>query len=153
MRLILAYCRQSLIAPFGASEAKCLWALRQYGSLLMEQADANVLAGLVVPLTLPTARQIPPMFFLRLGSRLERAGDCDGAVRIYYRMCEVFAPCPDVEMAYLRVAQMMEHKYGDRTQARFCYAKMLELFPRGAMCLEAEGGLRRLPKPAPSSVL
>jgi len=74
VRLILAYCRQSLIAPIGASEAKCLWALRQYGSLLMEQADAHVLAGLVVPLSLPTARQIPPMLFLRLGSRLERAG-------------------------------------------------------------------------------
>ncbi len=151
VRLILAYCRQSLIAPMGASEAKCLWALRQYGSLLMEQADPNVLAGLVAPLSLPTARQIPTMFFLRLGSRLERAGNYDGAVRLYYRMCEVFPPCPDVEMAYLRVARMMEHNYGDRTQARFCYAKMLELFPRGAMCLEAEGGLRRLPKPAPSA--
>lgn len=151
VRLILAYCRQSLIAPIGASEAKCLWALRQYGSLLIEQADAHVLAGLVVPLSLPTAQQIPPMFFLRLGSRLERAGDYDGAVRLYYRLCEVFPPCPDVEMAYLRVARMMEHNFGDRTQARFCYAKMVELFPQGAMCLEAEGGLRRLPKPAPSA--
>jgi len=152
VRLILAYCRQSLIAPMGASEAKCLWALRQYGSLLMEQADPGVLAGLVVPLTMPTARQIPPMFFLRLGSRLERAGAYDGAVRLYYRMCEVFPPCPDVEMAYLRVARMMEHNYGDRAQARFCYAKMLELFPHGAMCLEAEGGLRRLPAPRPAPV-
>ena len=151
VKLILAYCRQSLVSPIGASEAKCLWALRQYGSLLMEQADASVLAGLVVPLTQPTARQIPPMFFLRLGSRLERAGDYDGAVRLYYRMCEVFPACPDVEMAYLRVARMMEHNYADRAQARFCYAKMLELFPRGAMYLEAEGGLRRLP--APSSAL
>ncbi len=152
VRLILAYCRQSLIAPMGASEAKCLWALRQYGSLLMEQADPSVLAGLVVPLTMLTARQIPPMFFLRLGSRLERAGAYDGAVRLYYRMCEVFPPCPDVEMAYLRVARMMEHNYGDRAQARFCYAKMLELFPHGAMCLEAEGGLRRLPAPRPAPV-
>ncbi len=154
VRLILAYCRQSLIAPIGASEAKCLWALRQYGSLLMEQADPCALAGLVVPLSLPTARQIPPMFFLRLGSRLERAGEYDGAVRLYYRMCEVFPPCPDVEMAYLRVARMMEQTYGDRSQARFCYAKMLELFPKGAMCLEAEGGLRRLPAPrsAPTPV-
>lgn len=32
VRLILAYCRQSLVAPIGASEAKCLWALRQYGT-------------------------------------------------------------------------------------------------------------------------
>lgn len=150
VRLILAYCRQSLTAPIGASEAKCLWALRQYGSLLMEQADANVLAGLVVHLTLPTTQQIPPMFFLRLGSRLEQAGDYDGAVRLYNRMCEVFLPCPDIEMAYLRVARIMEQTYGDRIQARFCYAKMLELFPQGAMCLEAEGGLRRLPAPRPA---
>ena len=47
---------------------------------------------------------------------------------------------------------MMEQTYGDRTQARFCYAKMLELFPRGALFLEAEGALRRLPQPAPTSV-
>lgn len=152
VRLILAYCRQSLIAPIGASEAKCLWALRQYGSLLMEQADANVLAGLVVPLSLPTARQVPPMFFLRLGSRLERAGNYDGAVRLYYRMCEVFPSGTDVEMAYLRVGRIMEQTYGDRVQARFCYAKMLELFPQGAMRLEAEGGLRRLPAPRSASV-
>jgi len=55
-------------------------------------------------------------------------------------------------MAYLRVARMMEHNYADRAQARFCYAKMLELFPRGAMCLEAEGGLRRLPASRPATV-
>ena len=146
--LIMAYCRQSLTAPFGASEAKCLWALRQYGSLLMEQADAGALAGLVGHLTLPTSQQIPAMFFLRLGSRLERLGDSGGAVRLYYRMCEVFPACPDIEMAYLRVARIMELTYGDRVQARMCYAKMLELFPKGAMCLEAEGGLRRLPAPA-----
>ena len=71
------------------------------------------------------------MFFLRLGSRLERLGDSGAAVRLYYRMCEVFPPCPDVEMAYLRVARIMELTYGDRVQARMCYAKMLELFPRG----------------------
>lgn len=129
VKLILAYCRQSLIAPMGASEAKCLWALRQHGSLPMEQADADVLAGLVVHLTLPTAWQIPPMFFLRLGSRPERAGGCDGAVRLYYCMCEVFPACPDVETAHLRAARIMEQTYGDRTQVRFCYAKMLDLFP------------------------
>lgn len=148
VRMILAYCRQSLIAPIGASETKCLWALRQYGSLLIEQADAGVLAGLVVHLSQPTAQQIPPMFFLRLGSRLERLGDYDGAVRLYYRMCEIFPACPDIEMAYLRVARIMEQTYGDRVQARLCYAKMLELFPKGAMFLEAEGGLRRLPTPS-----
>ena len=148
VQLILAYCRQSLIAPIGASETKCLWALRQYGSLLIEQADAGVLAGLVVHLSQPTAQQVPPMFFLRLGSRLERLRDYDGAVRLYYRMCEIFPACPDIEMAYLRVARIMEQTYGDRVQARLCYAKMLELFPKGAMFLEAEGGLRRLPTPS-----
>ncbi len=150
VRLIMAYCRQSLIAPIGASEAKCLWALRQYGSLLIEQAEPGVLAGMVAHLSLPTSQQIPPMLFLRLGSQLERVGEYDGAVRLYYRMCEVFPTSPDTEMAYLRVARIMEQTYGDRAQARFCYAKMLELFPKGAMCLEAEGGLRRLPAPRPT---
>ena len=92
------------------------------------------------------------MLFLRLGSRLERLGENDRAIRLYHRMCEVFSPCPDVETAYLRVGRLMEQVYRDPNQARFCYVKMLELFPQGAMCMEAEAGLRRLPKPAPSSV-
>lgn len=153
VKLIMAYCRQSLIAHIGASEAKCLWALRQYGSLLLEQADPAALTGILLPLSLPTARQVSPMMFLRLGSRLERLRENDNAVRLYHRLCEVFPPCPDVEMAYLRVGRLMEQVYHDPNQARFCYAKMLELFPQGAMFLEAEAGLRRLPKPAPSSAL
>ena len=48
-------------------------------------------------------------------------------------------------MAHLRVARIMEQTCGDRTQVRFCYAKILDLFPQGAMCLEAGGRLRRLP--------
>ena len=65
VRLILTYCRQCLVAPMGASEAKCLWALRQYSALLMEQANPSQLAGVLLPLSLPTARQIPPMYYLR----------------------------------------------------------------------------------------
>jgi len=154
--LILAYCRQSLIAPIGASEAKCVWGLRQYAALLIERADPSVLLGVVLPLSGPSATQLAPAFFLRLGSRLERAGAIEGAVRLYHRMCEVFPPGPDVEAAYLRVGRIMEQVYRDQAQARFCYTQVLKLFPHGAMRAEAEQGLRRLasfppaPPPAPA---
>ena len=67
------------------------------------------------------------------------------AVRLYQRVCEVFPPGPDTEMAFLRVGRLMETVYGDPVQARFCYAQMLEQFPQGIMAAEAERGLRRLP--------
>ena len=147
VRLILAYCRQATISTVGASEAKCLWALRQYGTLLMEQADPMLLANVLMPLSLPSARQLSPAFFLRLGSRLERASSYDMAVRIYSRLCEVFPTGPDTEMAYLRVGRLMEKVYADPVQARFCYEKMLAVFPQGPMAAEAEGGLQRLAVP------
>jgi len=151
MRLVMAYCRQAMISNIGASEAKCLWALRQYGALLMDQAEPAALAYILLPLSLASARQISPMFFLRLGSRLERAGAYDPAVRLYQRMCEVFPACPDVEMAYLRAGRLMDQVYGDPIQARYCYTQMLTLFPQGAMALEAERGLQKLPPPPVSA--
>lgn len=145
VRLILAYCRQATISHIGASEAKCLWALHQYGTLLMDQADPVGLAGVLLPLSPASARQVSPAFFLRLGSRLEKAAATEIAVRIYHRLCEIFPPGPDTEMAYLRVGRLMETVYGDFPQARFCYEQMLTLFPQGIMAAEAERGLRRLP--------
>ena len=151
MRLVMAYCRMSMISNIGASEAKCLWALRQYGALLMDQAEPVALAQILLPLSQDSARQISPMFFLRLGSRLERAGAYDPAVRLYQRMCEVFPACPDVEMAYLRVGRLMDRVYGDPIQARYCYTQMLTLFPQGVMAPEAERGLQKLP-PRPATI-
>ena len=154
VRLILAYCRQSQISQIGANEQKCLWALRQYGSLLMEQADPSQLASILRPLSSPTALQVTPMFYLRLGSRLEKAGEYNEAMRLYHRLCELFPPCPDVEMAYLRVGRLMEQVFGDRNQAQFCYSRMAELFPQGIMIAEAQRGLQRLsaPRVAPPQV-
>jgi membrane associated rhomboid family serine protease len=148
VRLVMAYCRQSQISLIGASEQKCLWALHQYSSLLMEQADPRQLSSILVPLSAPIALQVTPMFYLRLGSRLEKAGESTEAVRLYHRLCEVFPPCPDMEIAYLRVARLMEQIFSDKNQAQFCYRKMTELFPQGAMIAEAQRGLQRLSSPS-----
>ena len=147
VKLILAYCRQSLIAPIGASEAKCLWGLYQYGNLLMEQAPPTQMLGLILPLSLPSARQIPPVYLLRLGTRLERMGSPDGAVRLYTRLCEMVPSGPDAAAAYLRIGRLMEQSYQDLPQARFCYEQVVRLSPPGALRPEAEAALRRLPAP------
>ncbi len=151
VKLIMAYCRQSMVSHVGASEEKCLWALRQYGPLLMDQAEPVPLALILLPLSLSTARQLSPVFFLRLGSRLERVAAYDPAVRLYQRMCDIFPAGPETEIAYLRVARLMDDIYGDPVQARYCYTQMLTLFPQGAMVLEAQSGLRKLPPPVPRS--
>lgn len=151
VKLILAYCRQALVAPFGASEAKCLWGLYQYGNLLMAQALPTQILGLMLPLSLPTAKQIPSMFYLRLGTRLEQSGSPDGAVRLYNRLCEVVPTGPDAAAAYLRVGRLMEQSYQDIPQARFCYEQVVRLSPPGALRPEAEAALRRLPRAAPKA--
>ena len=148
VRLILAYCRQSLIAPMGASEAKCLWALRQYGNLLMERAEPETLAHVLLPLTQPHASQVPSVYFLRLGSRLEKAMAYETAVRIYRRLCEVHPASADAESSHLRVGRIMEQFYGDKQQAQFCYSEILKQNPQGPLSLEARQALRRLGLPA-----
>ena len=148
VRLILAYCRQSLIAPMGASEAKCLWALRQYGNLLMERAEPETLAHVLLPLTQPHACQVPSVYFLRLGSRLEKAMAYETAVRIYRRLCEVHPASADADSSHLRVGRIMEQFYGDKQQAHFCYSEILKQNPQGPLSLEARQALRRLGLPA-----
>ena len=145
IKLIMAYCRQSLIAPFGASETKCLWGIYQYGHLLMAQATPTQVLGLVLPLSLPSARQIPPRFYLRLGSRLEQSGNPDGAVRLYQRLCELFPTIPEMEMVYLRIGRLMEQAVRDIPQARYWYSQVVTRYPSGSLRSEAEAALRRLP--------
>ncbi len=147
IKLILAYCRQSLIAPIGASEAKCLWGIYQYGHLLLAQAPPGQVLGLLLPLSLPSARQVPARFYLRLGSRLEREGNPDGAVRLYQRLCEVFPAIPEMEMVCLRVGRLMEKAVQDIPQARYWYSQVLTRYPSSALRPEAEAALRRLPAP------
>lgn len=144
MRLVMAYCEKALVSPFGASEAKCLAALQHYGAALMEQAEPNQLTHILMRLSLDTARKIPMVFFLRLGSKLERTGSPDSAYHIYRRIGEISPQSPDAEVALYRVGRMLETVYQNRAQAVACYTQMLQLYPNGQMRMEAQRSLQLL---------
>ncbi len=73
-RLVLAFCEKAWMAPTGG-EARVLPALQNHARLLMERGDPAALATQLTRLSPAGARQMPSVYFLRLGSRLEAAGD------------------------------------------------------------------------------
>ncbi len=128
------------MAP-GAGEGRVLPVLQHHARLLMERADPAALAAQLTRLSPPGARQMPSVYFLRLGSRLEDVGDKTPAVRVYQRLTEVFPDSADAEVAWLRTGRMQENFFGARDQAAACYGQLLHRFPQGPMAAEARRAL------------
>ena len=89
------------------------------------------------------------MFYLRLGSKAEAAGDYQIATLLYRRVYEAHPSAPDTEMALLRGARLSERMNADPKVAAPLYAEMLRLFPHGPQSDEARNALRRLGVSAP----
>ena len=80
-----------------------------------------------------TAGGLHPIFYLRLGSLLERRYSNDLATQIYRRVYDLSPNSPDTEMALYRMAQILENAYHNHAQALAIYQEMLRLFPAGQM--------------------
>lgn len=143
--IVTAYAEKALVSP-GQGESKCLAALQQHARLLIERGDGVRLTEVVLRLTPETARALPTVFFLRLGSKLEQAGANEQAIRVYYRLGELSPQSPDFEVALFRLGRMAEQVYQDNDQARYFYGEMQRLFPAGPMLLEAQRALAHLPQ-------
>ncbi|MBV9851090.1 MAG: rhomboid family intramembrane serine protease [Armatimonadetes bacterium] len=135
-RLVLAFCDKALLTP-GGGEGRCLPALQHYARMLMERADPAALAGLLLRLSPAGAQQMPSVYYLRLGSRLESASAQTDAVRVYRRVAELFPTSADAEAAWFRAGRLQETFFGDRVQAAACYSQLLQRFPQGVMAAEA----------------
>ena len=142
-RLVMTYCEKALITP-GAGEARCLPALQHHARLLMERGEPGNLAGVLLQLSPEAAKQMPTVYYLRLGSRLETAANQTGAARMYRRVAELFPTSTDAEVAWFRMGRLQETYHGDRAQAAACYAQLLQRFPQGTMAAEAKRALEHL---------
>ena len=131
--LIVAFCRQRLSV---GAEADCLAALQRHEPTLLDGADPERLADVVLGLPGAAVDALPSQFFLRLGARLERAASYDQAIQIYYRLGETKAHSFDFEAALWRLARLAEEVYADPQQAGAFYAEMRRLFPDGRWSAE-----------------
>lgn len=149
-RVVLAYCDKALTSVVGGGEQKCLAALQHHGRLLGDQADPVDLATLLLRLSPTAAKAIPMIFYLRLGSRLERAAANELAIRVYYLMGEINPQSPDYEAALMRLAHLAEQAYGDQEMAKGFYRELMQRFPNGQMAGEAHRALAQMARPGPS---
>lgn len=145
MRMVIAFCEKSLTAPGGLGDQRCLWAIQTYGKPLIETADQHRLAAILLTLHVETARMIPTIYYLRLGSNLEHATNYDAAVRIYRRLWEIAPQNPDAEVALSRLGRLMVRVYRNSDHARFYYSEQLRYHPQGRLSEETRNALAMLP--------
>lgn len=147
--LIQTYCHKRLASGHPADETKCVQALQKHGRVLIEQGDAAALASLVLRLPETAMRGLPPAFFLRLGSQLERVFANDLATRVYYRILEATPQAVEAEAAWFRLGRLAEKVYQDPDQARQFYGEMLQRFPAGPLALDGQRALAQMGKVGP----
>ena len=142
-RLVMTFCEKALITP-GAGEARCLPLLQHHARLLMERGEPGNLAGILLQLSPEAAKQMPTVYYLRLGSRLETTSNQTDAARMYRRVAELFPTTSDAEVAWFRMGRLQETYHGDRVQAAACYTQLLQRFPQGTMAGDAKRALEQL---------
>lgn len=145
MRLVVAFCEKTLVAPGGLGDQRCLWAIQTYARPLAETADKQRLAGIILRMNLDFVRMVPSIFMLRLGSNLEQIRDFEMAVRMYRRIWEVDPQQADTEVALSRLGRLMEQVYRNSEHARFYYSEQLRHHPAGRLAEDAKRSLAALP--------
>lgn len=143
MDLVLAFCERSLGYPDPARAQKCVAYINYYGARLFAQADPTRLAGVLLALP-PSAGEVPPVFYLRLGSRLEAITSNSLAVQIYRRIYDLNPTGKDTEMALYRSGQVLLNAFQDRQNAAAVFSELLRLFPHGDMALQARRALQQM---------
>lgn len=142
IELILAYCEKALLG-YQAQPEKCLAILRKHQTILITQADPNRVAYLLLSLR-PEIGGLAPVYYLRVGGRLETMGSHDYAAQVYHREYTLYPQSPETEMALFRLAQLMERALRNPQYACTSYSEVLRLFPNGQMAMQARQELQRL---------
>ncbi|HZP82504.1 MAG TPA: rhomboid family intramembrane serine protease [Chthonomonadaceae bacterium] len=139
--IVLAYLEKASLQTGGRADS-CYAVLQQHSQALMEKADPNRLAYVLLSLP-PTANGPPAAYYLRLAGRLEQIGSHDLAARLYRRIYEIAPSGPDTEVALFRLGQLMERVFSNRSYAQAAYQEMLRLFPEGQMARQARQAMQQ----------
>jgi membrane associated rhomboid family serine protease len=135
LNLVQAFCEKALSSPSGVHPQECVTAMRQHIKPLMEKGDIQRLAWILLALPI-SAGGVPPVYYLRIASRLEAQYSNDYAARLYRRVYDLYPNAADTETALYRLANLTENVFQNRQQAYAIYQEMLRLFPHGQMALE-----------------
>lgn len=144
MRIVLAYCEKAVTQYGGNSQGRCLAMLNQHARPLIEQADSQRLATVLLHISAQVGG-MHPTYYLRLASRLEAQSSNDLASQLYRRVYDLNQTSPDSETALFRLGQLMQNVFRNYAYAQMCYQEQLRLFPNGEMSLQARRALQQLP--------
>jgi membrane associated rhomboid family serine protease len=144
LQLVMAYCTRASVEYHVGRQERSISLIKQHASRLIEEADPQSLAAVILQVTVQASAQLPAVFLLRLASRLERVSCNDFAAQIYRRIYDTDPNSAETEAALYRLALLMERSFSNPGYARQTYAEMLRLFPNGELALEAGAALRRL---------
>ncbi len=142
MHLVMAYLEKASSAYNGANPEALLHVLNQYANRLVSIENPERLAYVVLRIPIQSGG-LHPVFYLRLGSLLEKRYSNDLASQVYRRVYDLAPTAPDTEVALYRLAQLMDSVFQNRGQALAIYAEMLRLFPHGQLALQAQAALQR----------
>ena len=141
LNLVLAYCEKTL-SQYGGHPAQCLAMLNYYARPLIERGDPERIAYILLNIH-PSAGGMPPVFSLRLASRLERQTSNDLAAQVYRRIYDTAPNAPETEVALFRLGHLMQNVFHNQAYAQMVYGELFRLFPNGEMALQARRSLPR----------
>jgi len=149
--LILAYVKKCVTQYDGKGAQAALAAVRQHERVLLERADGDDLARLILSVPV-SGESLPPVFYLRLAGKAETSGNYETALLLYRRIFDINPQAPDAEMALLRTGRLSEQMSANKASAAApYYAEMLRRFPAGPLADQARIALLRLRVPLPAA--
>ena len=147
--VVVAFCRKAQTHPSGQGYNMAANAVRRHAALLLEKADAEEVARLVL-LMPQTVAPMPTGWLLRLTSKLESEGAYQTTADLYQRIAMYSLPPADSEMILVRLARLLE-QMGDKIGAANVLNDLLRRFPNGAASVNARASLARLNVPIPAA--
>ena len=141
--LIQLFCVKAVQRPDVHGPERCVEMLIAKGDLLIDALDPSELVQ--IALVLPKEpKRLPNRFWMRLAGKLEIAGRDENALSCYDKILQADRSNPDAEMAFIKMARLVERLMPDSTRAADLYSEQLDRFPHGAQATSAANALRRL---------
>ena len=141
--LVLAYLEKAVGAYGSERTAYCLNLLNFYGQRMVGAVNPERLAYVMLRIPIE-AGGLPPVYYLRVASRLEAVHSNDLASQCYRRIYDIAPQAPETEVALFRLGQLMQNIFQNNAHAHAIYSEMLRLFPHGEMSIQARRSLQQI---------
>jgi membrane associated rhomboid family serine protease len=143
MNLVLTYCGKMIVSQGDRGAAKVVKMINQYRQPLLETANADILAGILLRVPMDVENVSGP-FLLRLGGKLEQQHNFETAAYIYRRVYDLYGTTPDGGAALMRLARIWEQRFQRDDLALEAYNMYLQHYAKGSLTEDAKNGQARL---------